>query len=45
MISFGQEGAFAPTGGYQWLSYALVLTGWILATTVVTGITRTVSRQ
>ncbi|MEU3931093.1 membrane-associated oxidoreductase [Streptomyces sp. NPDC029044] len=45
VISFGQEGAFAPTGGYQWLSYALVLTGWILATTVVTGITRTVSRQ
>jgi uncharacterized protein YjbI with pentapeptide repeats len=45
VISFGQEAAFAPTGGYQWLSYALVLTGWILATTVVTGITRTVSRQ
>ncbi|MFJ7335230.1 membrane-associated oxidoreductase [Streptomyces sp. NPDC101116] len=45
VISFGQEAAFAPTGGHQWLSYALVLTGWILATTVVTGITRTVSRQ
>ncbi|GGT72557.1 membrane-associated oxidoreductase [Streptomyces coeruleorubidus] len=45
VISFGQEGAFAPTGGYQWLSYTLVLTGWILATTVVTGITRSVSRQ
>ncbi|WP_030245895.1 hypothetical protein [Streptomyces sp. NRRL S-455] len=45
VISFGQEGAFAPDGRYQWLSYALVLTGWILATTVVTGITRTVSRQ
>ncbi|MFJ4081981.1 membrane-associated oxidoreductase [Streptomyces iakyrus] len=45
VITFGQEAAFAPTGGYQWLSYALVLTGWILATTVVTGITRTVSRQ
>ncbi|MFD8232196.1 membrane-associated oxidoreductase [Streptomyces sp. NPDC059696] len=45
VISFGQEAAFAPTGGYQWLSYALVLTGWILATTVLTGVTRTVSRQ
>ncbi|MEU6914117.1 membrane-associated oxidoreductase [Streptomyces olindensis] len=45
VISFGQEGAFAPTDGHQWLSYVLVLTGWILATTVVTGITRTVSRQ
>ncbi|WP_324787930.1 membrane-associated oxidoreductase [Streptomyces sp. H51] len=45
VISFGQEGAFAPDGWYQTLSYALVITGWILATTVVTGITRTVSRQ
>lgn len=45
VISFGQEAAFAPTDGYQWLSYALVLTDWILATTVVTGITRTVSRH
>lgn len=45
VISFGQEGAFAPDGWHQWLSYGLVLTGWILATTVVTGITRTVSRQ
>ncbi|MFI2629624.1 membrane-associated oxidoreductase [Streptomyces collinus] len=45
VISFGQEGAFAPAGRYQWLSYALVVTGWTLATTVVTGITRTVSRQ
>ncbi|MFI1567476.1 membrane-associated oxidoreductase [Streptomyces sp. NPDC020490] len=45
VISFGQEGAFAPDGWYQTLSYALVITGWILATTVATGITRTVSRQ
>ncbi|NUS29918.1 MAG: membrane-associated oxidoreductase [Streptomyces sp.] len=45
VISFGQEGAFAPKGGYQALSYTLVITGWILASTVITGITRTVSRQ
>ncbi|WP_405867394.1 membrane-associated oxidoreductase [Streptomyces sp. NBC_00005] len=45
VISFGQEGAFAPKGWYQYLSYALIITGWILATTVVTGVTRTVSRQ
>ncbi|WP_328500779.1 membrane-associated oxidoreductase [Streptomyces sp. NBC_00457] len=45
VISFGQESAFAPKGGYQWLSYVLIITGWILATTVVTGVTRTVSRQ
>lgn len=45
VISFGQEGAFAPAGWYQALSYVLVLTGWILATTVLAGVTRAVSRQ
>ncbi|MGW7568996.1 membrane-associated oxidoreductase [Streptomyces tendae] len=45
VISFGQENAFAPEGWYQTLSYVLIVTGWILATTVITGLTRTVSRQ
>jgi hypothetical protein len=45
IIDFGQERAYAPEGAGQWLSYVLVITGWILATTVVTGVTRTVSRQ
>ncbi|MCC2271305.1 membrane-associated oxidoreductase [Streptomyces sp. CT1-17] len=45
VISFGQEAAFSPRGWYQTLSYVLVVTGWILATTVITGLTRTVSRQ
>ncbi|MEV4342356.1 membrane-associated oxidoreductase [Streptomyces sp. NPDC049590] len=45
VISFGQDSAFAPRGGLQVLAYVLVLTGWILATTVVAGVTRTVSRQ
>jgi hypothetical protein len=45
VISFGQEPAFAPQGWQQALAYALVLIGWILATTVVAGVTRTVSRQ
>ncbi|WP_105971228.1 membrane-associated oxidoreductase [Streptomyces geranii] len=45
VISFGQEGSFAPEGGYQYLSYVLILTGWILATTVIAGVSRSVSRQ
>ncbi|MEV5436882.1 membrane-associated oxidoreductase [Streptomyces sp. NPDC052682] len=45
VISFGQEPAYAPEGWYQALAYGLVLTGWILATTVVAGVSRTVSRQ
>ncbi|MFC5247169.1 membrane-associated oxidoreductase [Streptomyces nigrescens] len=45
IIGFGQEGAFAPRGWYQWLSYLLVVTGWTLATTIATGITRSLARQ
>ncbi|MFI9155834.1 membrane-associated oxidoreductase [Streptomyces sp. NPDC053367] len=45
VISFGQEGAFGPRGWYQWLSYVLVITGWILASAVVAGVSRSVSRQ
>ncbi|ELS58068.1 hypothetical protein [Streptomyces viridochromogenes] len=45
VISFGQEPAFAPEGWQQALAYVLVLTGWILATTVIAGVSRTVNRQ
>ncbi|MEV5983810.1 membrane-associated oxidoreductase [Streptomyces sp. NPDC052051] len=45
IIDFGQEAAFAPRGGYQWLSYLLIATGWVLATTIAAGITRSLSRQ
>ncbi|MGW2325718.1 membrane-associated oxidoreductase [Streptomyces sp. NPDC001700] len=45
IIGFGQEGAFAPQGGYQWLSYLLIVTGWILATTTAAGVSRSLSRQ
>ncbi|MFJ4682223.1 membrane-associated oxidoreductase [Streptomyces sp. NPDC088789] len=45
VISFGQEPAFAPDGVFQKLSYVLVLAGWILASTVIAGVTRVVNRQ
>ncbi|WP_107451010.1 membrane-associated oxidoreductase [Streptomyces sp. RTd22] len=44
IIGFGQESAYAPHGGYQWLSYALIISGWLLVTTIVAGITRAISR-
>jgi hypothetical protein len=44
IISYGQQSAFAPTGIYQWLSYALITAGWILATTIITGISRALYR-
>ncbi|GAA2974540.1 membrane-associated oxidoreductase [Streptomyces enissocaesilis] len=46
IIAFGQEHAYTPTStGLQSLAYALIITGWVLATTIAAGVTRTVSRQ
>ncbi|MFK0048406.1 membrane-associated oxidoreductase [Streptomyces sp. NPDC090741] len=45
IIGFGQEGAFAPNGWYQWLSYVLIVTGWVLATTTAAGVSRSLQRQ
>ncbi|MEU8437888.1 membrane-associated oxidoreductase [Streptomyces sp. NPDC029216] len=45
IIGFGQEEAFAPSGWYQWLSYLLIVTGWILATTTAAGVSRSLQRQ
>ncbi|MFR9791332.1 membrane-associated oxidoreductase [Streptomyces sp. MB22_4] len=45
IIDFGQESAFAPRGGYQWLSYLLIALGWVLATTIAAGVTRSLNRQ
>ncbi|GAA2610324.1 hypothetical protein SMC26_24490 [Actinomadura fulvescens] len=45
IIDFGQEKAYKPENAYQWLSYSLIVTGWILATTIAAGITRALSRQ
>lgn len=45
IVDFGQAKMYNPTGPYQWLSYGLIAAGWILATTIVAGITRAVSRQ
>ncbi|MGP3990930.1 membrane-associated oxidoreductase [Streptomyces sp. 3N207] len=44
IIDFGQEKAYAPQGWYQWLAYLLIVAGWVLATTFVTGVNRTVTR-
>ncbi|MFE0460391.1 oxidoreductase [Kitasatospora sp. NPDC058965] len=43
IVNFGQDG-WAPAGFGQWLGAALVLSGWVLASTVVTGATRVLQR-
>ncbi|MEV7612971.1 membrane-associated oxidoreductase [Streptomyces sp. NPDC089799] len=45
IIGFGQEQAFAPSGWQQWLSYLLIVTGWILATTTAAGVSRSLRRS
>lgn len=45
VVNLGQEPAFTPVGtGEQWCTYLLVAAGWVLATAVATGITRTLTR-
>jgi hypothetical protein len=38
--TFGQQQAFDPTGWSRWVAYALVATGWVLATALIAGVTR-----
>jgi hypothetical protein len=37
---FGQRDFWDPAGWTQWLAYALIVTGWILATALIAGVTR-----
>ncbi|MBG0856063.1 oxidoreductase [Streptomyces spinoverrucosus] len=45
VIDLGQVGVWHLDGGWQWLAAALVLLGWILATTVAAGATRLLRRN
>lgn len=45
VIGLGQGTAFTPTPGTQWIGYLLTASGWILATTIVTGVTRSLNRR
>ncbi|MEU2993427.1 oxidoreductase [Streptomyces griseoincarnatus] len=44
VIDLGQAGFWQLRDGWQWLSTAFILLGWILATTVAAGATRTLRR-
>ncbi|MEU8990569.1 hypothetical protein AB0C98_29840 [Streptomyces sp. NPDC048558] len=45
VVGFGRQQAFNPQGRQQWLAAALIAAGWILATTVAAGLTRTLARR
>ncbi|WP_157851623.1 hypothetical protein [Streptomyces monomycini] len=44
VLDLGQQRAFTPQGVGQWVAWAAVLAGWVLATTVIAGVTRNVVR-
>lgn len=43
--AFGLRNSYASTVGIQWLADTLIAAGWILASAVIAGITRTVRRD
>jgi hypothetical protein len=45
VVTYGQQTAFAAKGPYQWMAYGLMTAGWLLATTIITGITRALYRS
>jgi hypothetical protein len=45
VIDLGQVGFWQLRGGWQWLATAMILLGWVLATTVAAGATRLLRRN
>ena len=45
IVDLGQQSAFNPAGAEQWFSYVLMAAGWVLATTMPTGIARVITRR
>lgn len=44
VVNLGHEGTWRAMGASQWITVLLIAAGWILATTVAAGITRTLRR-
>jgi hypothetical protein len=45
IISLRQQNSFNPTGLEQWMSYLLIVAGWLLASTIAAAIARVTRRQ
>ncbi len=44
IVDFGNKNRWQTPGGSQWIASGLIVTGWILATTVAAGLTRMLKR-
>ena len=42
---FGQRTAWYWTGPHQWLGYGLIAAGWLLTTSLLAGMSRSLNRQ
>jgi hypothetical protein len=45
VVDLGQKHAYNPAGIEQWLSYLLIAAGWILVSTIATGVARIITRR
>jgi hypothetical protein len=45
VLDLGQQNAYIPAGAGQWIAWMVTVAGWVLATTVIAGITRTLTRN
>ena len=45
ILDLGQEKSFVPVGATHWIALASSLAGWLLATAVIAGITRALTRS
>lgn len=45
VVDLGQEHAYDPHGAQRWLAWTLILTGWILASTIAAGAIRVLRRD
>ncbi len=43
--AFGLRTTFVPVGGTRWMAYLLIAAGWVLATALVAGVTRSLRRE
>lgn len=45
LVNLTRQQAYVPTGAGQWVAWIVSLAGWVLATTVIAGITRILTRS
>jgi hypothetical protein len=45
MLNLAQQQTYNPAGAGQWLSWIVSIAGWVLATTVIAGVTRILTRS